>query len=68
MKTKEWFENKLKEYKDDPEFLHEYIDLLEGEIDALKRHLTSQSSGREKAEYDPDYFDGIVPKDSDSCK
>lgn len=33
-----------------------------------QRYPTTQSSGREKAKYDPDYFDGMIPKDSDSCK
>jgi len=28
MKTKKWFDSKMNEFKDDPEFLREYISLL----------------------------------------
>jgi hypothetical protein len=36
-KTRLWFQNKLEQYKNDPEFLREYIDLLESEIKSMKR-------------------------------
>ena len=35
-KLKTWLESKIDEFKDDPEYLREYIKLLEEEINALK--------------------------------
>ena len=34
-KTKTWFQKELVKYRNDPEFLREYILLLEGEIEYL---------------------------------
>jgi hypothetical protein len=39
MKKKSWFDSNMEKLKNDPEFLKEYISLLEGEIKALKRKL-----------------------------
>ena len=35
-KSKTWFQNKMEEYKDDPEFWKEYTLLLQEEINFLK--------------------------------
>ena len=37
-KTKSWFQTKMKEFRNDPEFLHEYISLLNDEIDFVKNY------------------------------
>lgn len=37
MKEKTWFEKKLEEFKDDPEFLREKIQCLSEEIDILNK-------------------------------
>ena len=37
MKTHQWFKDKLIKFENDPEFLREYIDLLEGEIIELAK-------------------------------
>jgi transposase len=37
MKTHQWFKEKLNKFKNDPEFLREYIELLEGEIVELSK-------------------------------
>jgi hypothetical protein len=45
MKTHQWFKEKLKEFKGDPEFLCEYIDLLEGELDELSKPKQCRECG-----------------------
>jgi len=39
---KTWLESKMDEFKDDPEYLREYIELLEAEIAAIKSTLPAK--------------------------
>ena len=50
-KLKTWLESKIDEFKDDPEYLREYIKLLEEEINALKSQPPTAKRAMDAREY-----------------